>query len=43
MFSKLYNIYERNPDEQGDYVRMDSDEKNIYRLKPGRGEGRFEG
>lgn len=28
MFSKLYNIYEGNRDEQGDYVRMDCDEKN---------------
>jgi hypothetical protein len=28
MFSKLYNMYEGNPDEQGDYVRMDCDEKN---------------
>lgn len=28
MFSKLYNIYEGNPDEQGDYICMDCDEKN---------------
>jgi hypothetical protein len=28
MFCKLYNIYKGNPDEQGDYIRMDCDEKN---------------
>jgi hypothetical protein len=28
MFSTMYNMYRGNPDEQGDYVRMDCDEKN---------------